>query len=279
MTGCEVLRLLRVLHGAAGPAALRRAGGLADLSAWERAALQALRLQSVPNFDHQMNGTDGVLEHVSAELSSIPAELLSSVTEDLVGAHQLDFQPAADSDLGPTFLEQLPQLPPPQPKLLAVLNLTLMLFFLAALVAHGSPGTTGGARPWLGGLFYLCSLLSKESGAALPAVLFCEAGLGGELTDLGPDLCRAQQRGGFAVPPHCALDLGPAACVQACLAAPCSPAPAAGLVTLVAAARGPPGLLGAPRAWAYAAARRGPPGIAARSKGTASALTRERAAA
>ena len=76
-----------------------------------------------------MNST--VLGPVSAELSSIPAELLSSVTEDLVGAHQLDFQPAADSDLAPTFLEQLP---PPQPKLLTVLNLTLMFFFLAALV-------------------------------------------------------------------------------------------------------------------------------------------------
>ncbi len=46
---------------------------------------------------------------------------------------------------------------------------------LAAWLAHGSPETARGPRPWLGGFLYLGSLLAKESGALLPAVLLVEA--------------------------------------------------------------------------------------------------------
>ena len=69
---------------------------------------------------------DGAVPSSTAELSSIPADLLSA-TEELVGA-QLDFQPAPDSDLGPAFLEQLA---PPQPTLLFTV---LLLLLLAALM-------------------------------------------------------------------------------------------------------------------------------------------------
>ena len=98
-----------------------------------------------------MNGT--VLSAISAELSSIPAELLSSVTEDLVGAHQLDFQPAPDSDLAPTCLEQLA---PPQPKLPTVLTLTLMLFLAALVVATCLLSLQRRLRGATAGLFSPC---------------------------------------------------------------------------------------------------------------------------
>ena len=98
-----------------------------------------------------MNST--VLSPVSAELSSIPAELLSSVTEDLVGAHQLDFQPAADTDLAATFVEQLP---PPQPKLLTVRTLILMLFLAALVVATCLLSLQRRLRSATAGLFSPC---------------------------------------------------------------------------------------------------------------------------
>jgi hypothetical protein len=55
-------------------------------------------------------------------------------------------------------------------------DLLAAFFFLAAWVAHDdAPGDAHRARAWLGGFLYLLSLSSKESGAALPAVLVCEA--------------------------------------------------------------------------------------------------------
>ncbi|MEM7305162.1 MAG: hypothetical protein AAF682_00760 [Planctomycetota bacterium] len=49
------------------------------------------------------------------------------------------------------------------------------LFFLAAWYAHGEPSRPALPRACLGALFYLLSLLSKEAGAALPAVLLAES--------------------------------------------------------------------------------------------------------
>lgn len=54
-------------------------------------------------------------------------------------------------------------------------DLLAALFFLGAWYAHGSPGQGSARGWWLGGGLFFASLLSKESGGALPAVLFCEA--------------------------------------------------------------------------------------------------------
>ena len=67
-------------------------------------------------------------------------------------------------------------------------DLLAAFFFLAAWLAHGSPDRSEEQRPWrwwLGGGLFLLSLLSKEAGAALPAVLFFEAGLLGPKRSLG----------------------------------------------------------------------------------------------
>ena len=58
-------------------------------------------------------------------------------------------------------------------------DLLAAFFFLAAWLAHGAPESARGARPWAGAALYFLSLLSKESGAALPAVLLFEALLRG----------------------------------------------------------------------------------------------------